>query len=417
MGVESLRIVPFCQWQPARPSQAQGRATLIPTPEKMTSRISPAELMVYGMECVMGTQKHRGEGTDVTTSARCWLDIRTYLAIAVLSVLGAASPFASSAGAAPAVEPPTREQLDFFEKHIRPVLARHCYACHSSDAKTLQAGLRLDTAAGTRRGGDSGPVVISGKAQESLLIESLRYESYEMPPNGQLPKAVVDDFVRWVEMGVPDPEAAQDSHERPAEAANSTTTHWALKPPQVGQPPMVKQADWVRTDVDPFVLGRLEQLEWTPSPPAAPQIWLRRLSYDLLGLPPTAEEVESFLESVAAEGEAAYRAAVDQLLQSPHFGERWGRYWLDVARYADTKGYVFQEDRNYPHAYTYRDWVIGALNDDMPYRPVSAGSAGRRSAGRSRSATGGGLPDSGPPLHQQPARHHRRPDRRRHRGT
>ncbi len=256
-----------------------------------------------------------------------------------------------------------REKLDFFEKHIRPILAERCYKCHSAEATTLQGGLRLDSAAGVRRGGDSGPAIVPGKPDDSLLIESLRYESYEMPPDEKLPDVVVEHFVRWIEMGAPDPREEKTAPV-PTETGADSSPHWAYQPPLLVDPPPVQNAAWARTEIDCFVLARLEQDGLKPSALAAWRTQLRRLAYDLTGLPPDAEENTAF---EAAGSDEAYAAAVDRLLASKHFGERWGRHWLDVARYADTKGYVFQEDRNYAKAYTYRDWVIQALNEDMPY--------------------------------------------------
>ena len=258
----------------------------------------------------------------------------------------------------------TREQTDYFERHIRPVLVEQCYECHSSKASPVQGGLRVDLASTTRTGGDSGPAIVPGKPEESLLIESLQYESYEMPPGGKLPEKVIAHFQRWIEMGAPDPRYASPEQASHADAATDGDRHWAFQPPILVDPPATQAADWPRTDVDRFILARLEQEGLAPSPPADARTLLRRVYFDLIGLPPTADEVAEFQNQSRDED---YQAVVDQLLASEHFGERWGRYWLDVARYADTKGYVFREDRNYPHAHTYRDWVIKALNDDMPY--------------------------------------------------
>ncbi len=257
----------------------------------------------------------------------------------------------------------TREQLDYFEKHIRPVLVDRCYSCHSADAPVLQGGLRLDSAPAMLRGGDSGPLFKPGEADDSLLIASLRWESYEMPPDGKLSDEVVQHFVRWIEMGAPDPRVDEDAEAMSGPDATAVAKHWAFRPPVLVEPPEVQATDWPATDIDRFILAGLEQFVLSPSPPADPRAQLRRLSYDLTGLPPSFEELADFDSS----DDDAYLAAVDRLLASPHFGERWGRHWLDVSRYADTKGYVFQEDRNYPYAYTYRDWVIAALNQDMPY--------------------------------------------------
>ncbi len=258
----------------------------------------------------------------------------------------------------------TREQSDFFERHIRPVLVEQCNECHSATSDPVQGGLRVDSADALRKGGDSGPAIVPGKPEESLLVEALRYESYEMPPSGKLSDEVIDDFARWIQAGAADPRSS-DAPAVGAEASrDSPETHWAFQQPIQAEPPAVHNEAWPRTAVDRFVLARLERSGIAPSPPADARTVLRRLYYDLIGLPPTAAEFAAF---ESRDDDAAYLAAVDRLLASEHFGERWGRYWLDVARYADTKGYVFREDRNYPQAFTYRDWVITAFNEDMPY--------------------------------------------------
>ena len=279
------------------------------------------------------------------------------LAWACLSVVA----FTASGVTAHAAESP--EQQDFFERRIRPVLAERCYRCHSAEEASPKGGLRLDVADGIRRGGDSGAAVVPGKPADSLLIAAVRYESYEMPPDGKLPDEVVADFVQWIASGAYDPRTEPVSVPPARAATASPEGHWAFQRPVRTEPPVVRDSGWGRTEIDRFVLSRLEQQGCSPSQQAEPRVLLRRVSYDLSGLPPNADEADRFAET----GGTDYEIVVDRLLASPHFGERWGRYWLDVARYADTKGYVFQEDRNYPQAYTYRDWVIQAFNDDLPY--------------------------------------------------
>jgi hypothetical protein len=259
---------------------------------------------------------------------------------------------------------PPREGVEFFETHIRPVLVAKCYQCHSAKAKVLKAGLRLDTAERMRSGGESGPVIVPNKPNESLLISALRYESNEMPPSGKLPEPIINDFVKWISLGAPDPRMEQRAGENKDKSKADPRDHWAYKQPQRTSPPKVAHATWARSDIDRFILARLEADHLSPSPAAAPRVILRRLYYDLVGLPPSAEELDQF---AADPSDARYEATVDRLLASPRFGERWARHWLDIARYADTKGYVFQEDRNYKQAYTYRDWVIGSFNADRPY--------------------------------------------------
>jgi hypothetical protein len=291
----------------------------------------------------------------------------TLTVCALVFALGSPAP-AEDAGANLASEAkPSAEGVEFFETHIRPVLVEKCYECHSADSKVLQGGLRLDTAEGARTGGDSGPAVVPQKPGDSLLLSALRYESYEMPPSGKLPDNMIADFEKWIQLGAPDPriKAATDvPPESPEKQATDPRQHWAFRPPQRTSPPPVKSEATVRSDLDRYVVARLEAANLTPSSQARPRTLLRRVYYDLTGLPPSAAELAEF---EAEPSDARYEAVVDRLLASPQFGERWARHWLDVARYADTKGYVFQEDRNYTHAYKYRDWVIASFNTDRPF--------------------------------------------------
>lgn len=259
---------------------------------------------------------------------------------------------------------PDSAGIDFFEKKIRPVLAQHCYECHSNRAKKLQGGLKLDSRSTIRRGGESGPSVVPGKVEDSLLIAALRHEGLEMPPGQRLPQQVVDDFVRWVEAGAPDPRDTAETKQGENPNAELAKTHWAFQPVQRPEPPAVQNADRLLSHVDQFVLARLAEQGLQLAPPADKVTLVRRAYFDLIGLPPTPEEVAEFVNDDSPD---AFAALVDRLLDSPGYGERWGRYWLDVARYADNKGYVLFEEKTYPWAYTYRDWVIRALNEDLPY--------------------------------------------------
>jgi hypothetical protein len=282
---------------------------------------------------------------------------------ATLSLVLLGLPLALVSGPADAEEPTLDPAaVEFFESRIRPVLVEHCYSCHSAAAGSPKGDFRLDSAAHLRRGGPGGSVIEPGNPADSTLISALKYESYEMPPAGKLPENVIADFEQWVAMGAPDPRT--DAAEAGPEPATDPRDHWGLKKPQKVAAPPVSDRDWPRTVIDAFILARLEAAGVKPSPPAYPRTLLRRLHFDLTGLPPTKDELDQFAANAS---DAEYEQAVDRLLASPQFGERWGRYWLDIARYADTKGYVFQEDRNYPNAYKYRDWVIAALNADMPF--------------------------------------------------
>ncbi len=253
------------------------------------------------------------------------------------------------------------QDAEFFEKHVRPVLAEKCFSCHGP--KKQMAGLRLDSAEGVRKGSDQGSVVEPGQPEKSPLIRAVRQDGdLKMPPKGKLPAEAVEALTTWVKSG-----AHWPADTKAGTANADARRHWAFQPVMNPTLPLVRDASWPATSVDTFVLAKLEANGMAPAPPADPRTLLRRVTFDLIGLPPTPEEVEAFLRTYAAKPQAAYEELVDRLLASPRYGERWGRHWLDVARYADTKGYVFQAERRYPFAYTYRDYVIRAFNEDLPY--------------------------------------------------
>lgn len=285
---------------------------------------------------------------------------------------------ATRAAAAEAVKPvdkPKREQEEFFEKNVRPMLVQHCVSCHGPEQQ--EAGLRLDSKAALLRGVEGHPVVVPGEPDKSRLVVVARYDGdVQMPPEGKLPEKDYVALVTWIKMGAPWPEAPGKEQPTTAAAtpakpqseaervAAARATHWAFQPIRRPPLPKVSNGSWCRTPLDSFILEKLEAAKLKPSPEADARTLLRRLSYDLTGLPPTAEEVDAFANDKSP---AAYAKAVDRLLASPRYGERWARHWLDIARYADTKGYVFQQEPRYPFAYTYRDYVIKAFNDDLPY--------------------------------------------------
>ena len=252
------------------------------------------------------------------------------------------------------------EDAEFFEKKIRPVLAEHCYKCHSAEAKKPKGGLLVDSRAALLQGGDNGPALVAGDPDKSRLIQALTYKDadLQMPPKGKLPEAAIADLAAWVKRGAPWPgdqggkavAAKQefDLHQR-------KRTHWAWQPLQRPVPPRVKDAAWPLDPVDQFILAKLEAKGLKPAPQADPRTLLRRLSFDLIGLPPEPAEASP----------ANYAESVLQLLSSPHFGERWGRHWLDLVRYGETRGHEF--DPILPNAFQYRDYVIRALNADVPY--------------------------------------------------
>lgn len=257
---------------------------------------------------------------------------------------------------------PARD-VEFFEARIRPLLADKCYNCHSKQADKVRGGLLLDSSEAVLHGGNTGPALVPGKPDDSLLIQAVRYkdEDLQMPPKGEkLTDQQIADLTEWVRRGAPDPRTAAAR-----KGAGVGRAHWSFQPVQKPAVPAVKQTDWVRNPIDHFVLSRLEEAGMKPNSPAAKTTLIRRVYFDLIGLPPTAREVQAFIND---ESPDAFEKIVDRLLALPQYGEHWARYWLDVARYSDTKGDPpKQEDARYPHAWTYRDWVIEALNADMPY--------------------------------------------------
>ena len=252
--------------------------------------------------------------------------------------------------------------VEFFEKKIRPVLLKHCYECHSAKAKNVKGGLLLDTREASHKGGDNGPAVVPKDVDESSLIGALRYESFEMPPKGKLPDSVIADFVKWVEMGAPDPRRG-DAIAKSTIDFEKAGKHWAYQPIIKPAQPKVQRADWPTNAIDFFTLAKMEQLKLQPVEPAGKRELIRRATFDLTGLPPTPEAVADFLQD---DSPAAFEKVIDRLLRSDHYGERWGRYWLDVARYAEDQAHTFAVRKN-TNGYRYRDWVVAAFNSDMPY--------------------------------------------------
>ncbi len=271
----------------------------------------------------------------------------------------------------------TPAATEYFEKEIRPVFADKCYGCHSSKLKSPMGGLVLDTKTGLKKGGNGGPVLVPGDPASSRLLQALTYKQTElrMPPTGKLPDEKIAAFEKWIAAGAPDP------REETPETANTTPTParrgmdietgrkwWAFQPVEPQPQPKFKDAAfakrWTREKIDEFVLARLEQNKLQPSPEADRATLIARASLDLTGLRPTYEQVQAF---IADKDPTAYEKIIDRLLASPNYGERWGRYWLDVARYGEDNPTSEATNPPYPFAWRYRDWVIEAINKDVPY--------------------------------------------------
>jgi hypothetical protein len=249
--------------------------------------------------------------------------------------------------------------LEFFEKSVRPLLVEKCLSCHAEKAK---GGLRLDTREAVLKGGDRGPAAVAGKPKESSLLKAVRYadEDLKMPPAAKLTEREIAALEKWIELGLPWPEKLALT--APGAIEKAAAKHWAFQPVKRPEPPRLPAP--YANPIDNFVVAKLRDKGLALSPRADKRTLIRRATFDLLGLAPTPEEIDTFLKDDAPD---AYEKLLDRLLASPHYGERWGRHWLDMARYADNKGYVFFEGKEYPWAWTYRDYVISALNADTPY--------------------------------------------------
>ena len=289
--------------------------------------------------------------------------IRLFLIVCACFVTIVATPTSVLRGATPAAG-----DVTFFETNIRPVLVKHCYECHAAGSKELGGKLLLDSREGIRKGGESGPAIVAGKPNKSLLIQGLRYDGLEMPPDQPLPESVVNDFVRWVELGAPDPRGPNSSGSVKQVASEPDDGLWSFQPVRNSTPPDVQNYLWPRDSLDRFVLSRIEDAGLAPSPDADPQTLVRRLYFDLIGLPPTLDDVEEFIADQQRYGDEAIERLADRLLARPQFGERWGRFWLDVARFGESNGNDgLGRNPTFPHAWRYRDYVIAAFNEDRPY--------------------------------------------------
>ena len=262
----------------------------------------------------------------------------------------------------------TAEQVEFFESKVRPIFVEHCYQCHSETADEVEAELLLDSKWGWKTGGESGPAIIPGNPDESLVIDAVRYQEDKvtaMPPRSKLPDEDIAILEKWVEMGAPDPRTEKTSA-KPAEKRfdleKRFQDHWSWRSIKKPELPWIQNRDWPRSELDRFVLQKLEAAGLKPAPETDRRTWLRRVYFDLIGLPPTPQQISDFLSD---ESDLAYEKVVDELLNSPHLGEKWARHWMDLVRYAETYGHEF----DYPlrHAYEYRDYLIRAFNADVPF--------------------------------------------------
>lgn len=289
----------------------------------------------------------------------CWPALLVLLlASLVVPMVGTAAEISPAASSVEAVE--------FFEKRIRPVLVARCYECHSVESGKAKGGLRVDSREAMRRGGETRPAVVPGDLDKSLILEAIRYGNHDlkMPPKGRLSESVVADFEAWIKTGAPDLRAENVlvAAEGKGAANNVATNHWAFEPPKSVTTPSVKKGRWVQSPIDSFVLAKLEAAKLSPAKPTDKLTLLRRVTFDLIGLPPSMEEMDAFMADKSPD---AFSKVVERLLASPHYGERWGRHWLDVARYADSNGQ--DENKAMSHAWRYRDYVINAFNQDKPF--------------------------------------------------
>ena len=263
-------------------------------------------------------------------------------------------------------KPLSPQALQFFEAKVRPVLVEHCFKCHG-DVKKPKAGLRLDSRGAMLKGGDLGPVLVPGQPEKSLLVKAVTYDDQElkMPPSKKLAREEIAALTEWVKLGAPWPgpdTAAIPVRQAEAQITDKDRSHWSFQPLKRPQVPAVKNGKWVANPIDAFILAGLEAKGLEPNRPATKLELVRRVYYDVTGLPPTPADAEAFL---ADPSPRAYEELIDRLLASPRYGEKWARHWLDLVRFAETNSY--ERDNPKPNAWRYRDYVIRAFNQDKPY--------------------------------------------------
>jgi hypothetical protein len=260
---------------------------------------------------------------------------------------------------------PSPEGIAYFEKNIRPLLAANCYGCHSSKLASPMSGLTLDSKAGMLRGGKTGvPAVVPGRPEDSLIVAAVKHTAngLSMPPGKTLAPAEIDALVAWIKMGAPDPRTEAASAAASSYDWDKARKHWSFQPVNDPKPPLIASSEWNQSPIDAFIKAKLDEKKLAPQPRASKLTLIRRVTYDLIGLPPTPEEIDAFVKDTSPR---AFEKVVDRLLASQQYGEKWGRHWLDVVRYADTAG--DNADFPVPSMYRYRNWVIAAFNRDEPY--------------------------------------------------
>jgi cytochrome c553 len=260
------------------------------------------------------------------------------------------------------------EAIQFFETKIRPVLVDQCYRCHSAEGQGVRGGLAVDSRDALLAGGESGPAIVPGNLSDSTLWNAINYEDYRMPPKNKLPESVIEDFRKWIEMGAPDPRVQTGVvvHSKVTqEDIQQGKKHWAFQKPVITPPSDSKHGAWASTNIDRYVAQGWDESDLAPAQDADPATLVRRLTYDLIGLPPTPAQRDKFVKDYSSSPETAIASLTDELMKLSLFGERWGRHWLDVARYAETTGK--EREITFPHAWRYRDYVIDSFNEDKPY--------------------------------------------------